>query len=112
MKPARDTSIPVKPKTVENTPKIVKDTTAKGTFFKVQLIASIKKTPLEPKNFKGLKNVTMVYENNIYKYFYQETSDYESAKKYLQEAKSKGYGASFLVATKNGEKISIQDAIK
>ncbi|MNL02530.1 hypothetical protein D3C87_1230400 [compost metagenome] len=84
----------------------------KGTFFKVQLIASIKKTPLEPKNFKGLKNVTMVYENNIYKYFYEETPSYETAQKYLQEAKSKGYGAAFLVATKDGEKISIQDAIK
>jgi len=111
VKPVRDTSVPAKPKTVEATPKVVKDA-PKGTFFKVQLIASIKKTPLEPKNFKGLKNVTMIYENNIYKYFYQETSDYESAKKYLQEAKSKGYGASFLVATKNGEKINIQDAIK
>ena len=111
VKPARDTSIPAKLKTVETAPKVVKDA-PKGIFFKVQLIASIKKTPLEPKNFKGLKNVTMIYENNIYKYFYQETSDYESAKKYLQEAKSKGYGASFLVATKNGEKINIQDAIK
>ncbi|WP_163399799.1 N-acetylmuramoyl-L-alanine amidase family protein [Flavobacterium fluviatile] len=111
VKPAKDTSVPAKPKTVETAPKIVKDS-PKGTFFKVQLIASIKKTPLEPKNFKGLKNISMVYENNIYKYFYQETSDYETAKKYLQEAKSKGYGASFLVATKNGEKISIQDAIK
>ncbi|GGF02363.1 N-acetylmuramoyl-L-alanine amidase family protein [Flavobacterium limi] len=111
VKPAKDTSVPVKPKTVEAAPKVVRDT-PKGTFFKIQLIASIKKTPLEPKNFKGLKNVTMIYENNIYKYFYQETSDYELAKKYLQEAKSKGYGASFLVATKNGEKISIQDAIK
>ncbi|MCI9845427.1 N-acetylmuramoyl-L-alanine amidase [Flavobacterium pectinovorum] len=111
VKPAKDTSIPAKPKTIETAPKVVKDA-PKGTFFKVQLIASIKKTPLEPKNFKGLKSITMVYENNIYKYFYQETSDYEIAKKYLQEAKSKGYGASFLVATKNGEKISIQDAIK
>lgn len=111
VKPVRDTSTPAKPKTVEAAPKAVKNT-PKGTFFKVQLIASIKKTPLEPKNFKGLKNVTMIYENNIYKYFYQETSDYESAKKYLQEAKSKGYGASFLVATKDGEKISIQDAVK
>lgn len=111
VKPVRDTSTPVKPKTVEAAPKVVKNA-PKGTFFKVQLIASIKKTPLEPKNFKGLKNVTMIYENNIYKYFYQETSDYESAKKYLQEAKSKGYGASFLVATKDGEKINIQDAVK
>ncbi|PXY39762.1 N-acetylmuramoyl-L-alanine amidase [Flavobacterium cheongpyeongense] len=111
VKPAKDTSVPAKPKTVETTPKPVKDT-PKGTFFKVQLIASIKKTPLEPKKFKGLKNVTMIYENNIYKYFYQETSSYETAQKYLKEAKSKGYGAAFLVATRDGEKISIQEAIK
>lgn len=108
-RPVRDTT-PVKAKVVE-APAVTKNT-PKGTFFKVQLIASIKKTPLEPKNFKGLKNVTMIYENNIYKYFYQETSDYTAAKKYLEEAKDKGYGASFLVATKDGEKISIQDAIK
>ncbi len=108
-RPIRDTT-PAKPKT--STPIAVAKNSPKGTFFKVQLIASIKKTPLEPKNFKGLKNVTMVYENNIYKYFYEETSSYETAQKYLQEAKSKGYGAAFLVATKDGEKISIQDAIK
>lgn len=106
-RPVKDTA---KPKPVQPTP-VVKNV-PKGTFYKVQLIASIKKTALEPKNFKGLKNVTMLYENNIYKYFYQETSDYEAAKKYLQEAKGKGYGAAFLTATKDGEKISIQDAIK
>lgn len=109
-RPVRDTSTPKKAKVVE-TPPAAKNV-VKGTFFKVQLIASIKKTPLEPKNFKGLKNVTMLFENNIYKYFYQETSSYETAKKYLEEAKDKGYGAAFLVATKDGEKISIQDAIK
>jgi len=106
-RPARDTA---KPKVTEST--AATKNIPKGTFYKVQLIASIKKTTLEPKNFKGLKNVTVLYENNIYKYFYQETSDYEAAKKYLQEAKSKGYGVAFLVATKDGEKISIQDATK
>jgi N-acetylmuramoyl-L-alanine amidase len=109
-RPARDTSTPKKTNAV--VPATPVKNAPKGTFFKVQLIASIKKTPLEPKNFKGLKNVTMLYENNIYKYFYEETSDYEAAKKYLQEAKSKGYGASFLIASKDGEKISIQDATK
>ncbi|QSB28656.1 N-acetylmuramoyl-L-alanine amidase [Flavobacterium sp. CLA17] len=109
-RPARDTSTPAKQKVVE-APVAVKNA-PKGTFFKVQLIASIKKTPLEPKNFKGLKNVTMLFENNIYKYFYQETSSYDMAQKYLQEAKGKGYGAAFLIAYKDGEKISIQDAIK
>ena len=109
-RPVRDTSTPAKNKVVESA--AVKKNAPKGTFFKVQLIASIKKTPLEAKNFKGLNNVTMLDENNIYKYFYQETSDYETAKKYLQEAKSKGYGAAFLIANRDGEKISIQDAIK
>jgi N-acetylmuramoyl-L-alanine amidase len=109
-KPVKDTSTPKKVKVVETVAPA--KNAPKGTFFKVQLIASIKKTPLEPKNFKGLKNVTMLYENNIYKYFYQETSSYDAAKKYLEEAKDKGYGAAFLIATKDGEKISIQDAIK
>lgn len=108
-RPVKDTSIPAKQKVVENT---AAKNAQKGTFFKVQLLASIKKTALDPKNFKGLKNLTMVFENNIYKYFYQETSDYETAQKYLQEAKNKGYGAAFLIAYKDGEKISIQDAIK
>jgi N-acetylmuramoyl-L-alanine amidase len=107
-RPVRDTSTPKKTKVVEAPVKNV----PKGTFYKVQLIASIKKTTLEPKNFKGLKNVTMLFENNIYKYFYEETSDYEAAKKFLQEAKNKGYGAAFIMATKDGEKISIQDATK
>ncbi|WP_035648062.1 N-acetylmuramoyl-L-alanine amidase [Flavobacterium sp. ASV13] len=110
VRPAKDTSTPKKAKPAE--PSTAAKNAVKGTFYKVQLIASIKKTTLEPKNFKGLKNVTMLYENNVYKYFYQETSDYEAAKKFLQEAKSKGYGAAFLTATKDGEKISIQDATK
>lgn len=109
-RPARDTSTPTKTKVVETA--AATKNAPKGIFFKVQLIASIKKTTLEPKNFKGLKNVTMLYENNIYKYFYQETSDYGAAKKYLEEAKDKGYGAAFLIANKDGEKISIQEAIK
>ncbi|MBP1225189.1 N-acetylmuramoyl-L-alanine amidase [Flavobacterium sp. 1355] len=106
-KPVKDTT-PAKKVTETSVAK----NTPKGTIFKVQLIASIKKTPLEPKNFKGLKNVTMLFENNIYKYFYEETSSYDAAQKYLKEAKGKGYGAAFLIAYKDGEKISIQDAIK
>ncbi|MEN2402223.1 N-acetylmuramoyl-L-alanine amidase [Flavobacterium sp. MC2016-06] len=109
-RPVRDTSTPKKAKVVETV--AATKNVPKGTFYKVQLIASIKKTTLEPKNFKGLKNVTMLFENNIYKYFYEETSDYDAAKKFLQEAKNKGYGAAFITATKDGEKISIQDATK
>jgi N-acetylmuramoyl-L-alanine amidase len=67
---------------------------------------------LQPRNFKGLKNISVAYDNNVYKYMYGETRDYEEAKKQLQEAKQKGYDSAFLIAFKNGEKISVEDAIK
>ncbi|WP_281239838.1 N-acetylmuramoyl-L-alanine amidase family protein [Flavobacterium praedii] len=90
--------------------KIKKDTL--GSIYKIQLSASKKKLALEPKNFNGLKNVSIVYEDNIYKYLYGETSDYEMAKNQLKEARTKGYNSAFLIAFKNGKKISIQEAIK
>jgi len=114
-KPVKDTSSPVKPKpNLEVTaPKKAinkKDTT--GVIFKVQLSASSKKLELTPSNFKGLKDISIESGTNLYKYMYGETADYNDAKKLLQEAKSKGYDSAYLIAFKNGEKISVQDAIK
>ena len=114
-KPIRDTVTPVKARIVPQpeasiqTKKTVDNSTA---VFKVQLSASIKKLDLIPRNFKGLNNISMAFENNVYKYMYGETADYEEAKKLLQEAKVKGYDTAFLIAFKNGEKINIQDALK
>ena len=54
----------------------------------------------------------MAFENSVYKYMYGETADYNEAKQQLQEAKSKGYDTAFLIAFKNGEKISVQDALR
>lgn len=98
-----DTVVPEKPKEVID---------PKGTIFKVQLSASSKKIDARPSNFRGLKNVSSTYENKLYKYTYGETSDYESAKKLLQEAKEKGYSSAFLIAFKDGKSINIKDAIK
>jgi N-acetylmuramoyl-L-alanine amidase len=81
-------------------------------IFKVQLSASIKKVELDPENFKGLKNITSSQTNNLYKYMYGETSNYEEAKKLLQEAKSKGYKTAYLIAFKDGKSISVQDSLK
>jgi N-acetylmuramoyl-L-alanine amidase len=101
-------------KTVD-TPETNKSTIKKDTIssiYKIQLSASKKNIALEPKNFKGLKDVSMVYEDNVYKYFYGQTTDYNEAKSQLNEAKSKGYDSAFLIALKNGKKISIQEATK
>ena len=114
-KPIRDTVTPVKARIVPQpeasiqTKKTVDNSTA---VFKVQLSASIKKLDLIPRNFKGLNNISMAFENNVYKYMYGETADYNEAKQQLQEAKAKGYDTAFLIAFKNGEKITVQDALK
>ena len=84
-----------------------------GVIFKVQLAAANKKIETIPSNFKGLKNVASATDNGqLYKYTYGETSDYETGKKNLEEAKSKGYSSAYLVAFKNGKKISVQEALK
>ncbi|UPQ79126.1 N-acetylmuramoyl-L-alanine amidase [Flavobacterium azooxidireducens] len=95
------------PKVVENKPVDVK-----GVVFKVQISASGKKLELLPKNFKGLDPTSFIEENGLYKYFYAQTSSYDDAKQNLAEAKSKGYDSAFIVAFKNGKKISIQEALK
>lgn len=114
-KPIIDSTTLVKPKSSFNSleqKKTIKGTDNSEAMFKVQLSASIKKVELQPKNFKGLKNISVAYENRVYKYMYGETTDYEEAKKQLQEAKQKGFNYAFLIAFKNGEKISIQEATK
>lgn len=114
-KTVKDTTTPVKPKVSINSTEIKKVDNKKetsGIIYKVQLSASARKLALEPRNFKGLKSVSMSFDNRVYKYMYGETSDYEEAKSKLEEVKLKGYDSAFLIAFKNGEKISIQDAIK
>jgi N-acetylmuramoyl-L-alanine amidase len=114
-KPIKDTSSQSKPKGNFNSSelkKTLKSSDNSSALFKVQLSASVKKVELAPRNFKGLKNISVDYDNKVYKYMYGETFDYDVAKKQLQEAKDKGYNSAFLIAFKNGEKISIEEALK
>ena len=78
----------------------------------MQLSASGKKLELVPSNFNGLSNISIASEGNLYKYMYGETSNYEEAKRLLSEAKNKGYSSAFLIAFKNGKKVSVQEALK
>ncbi|TRX40883.1 N-acetylmuramoyl-L-alanine amidase family protein [Flavobacterium restrictum] len=110
-----DTTAPIKIKATIDTPKIgrlIPIEIKEGVVFKVQLSASYKKLDLEPKNFKGLQDVTVEQETKLYKYLYGETDDYQEAKDNLKEAKSKGYNSAFLIALKDGKKVSIQEALK
>ncbi|MFV8362299.1 N-acetylmuramoyl-L-alanine amidase family protein [Flavobacterium sp. ZT3P35] len=97
------------PETVTKNSKQVGDVAL--PLFKVQLSATRKRVELVPRNFKGLNNVSVTYEGGVYKYMFGETTDYNEAKKYLSEAKAKGYASAFLIAFKNGAKVNIQDVI-
>jgi N-acetylmuramoyl-L-alanine amidase len=93
--------------------KVENKTETSEIVFKVQIAAVQKNIKLIPVNFKGLKNVSVTTDNGIlYKYLYGSTSDYKEAKQNLEVAKSKGYTSAYLIAFRNGEKISIQQAIK
>lgn len=86
---------------------------AKGVVFKVQISASAKMLETTPSNFKGLKAIERAQTSSgMYKYTYGSTSNYEEAKKLLNEAKGKGFGQAFIIAFKDGKSVSVQDALK
>jgi len=100
-------------KTESPAEKIEQKSDNSGIIFRVQIAAANKKLDLIPSNFKGLSNVQSTTDNGqLYKYTYGETSDYNEAKRNLEEAKAKGYSSAYLIAFKDGKKISIQDALK
>jgi N-acetylmuramoyl-L-alanine amidase len=90
-----------------NTPRIIE-----GVTFKVQIAASSRKISTKAYNFNGLQNITREKSGSIFKYYYSETSDFTQIKFRRQEAKDKGYTSSFLVAFKDGEKVSVADVLK
>jgi N-acetylmuramoyl-L-alanine amidase len=49
---------------------------------------------------------------NGFKYYYGSTPNYSESKQLLEEAKAKGFTSAFVVAFKDGKKISVQEALK
>lgn len=86
--------------------------TYQNVIFKVQLASGKRK--LEPKsyNFKGLKDIERVKVGKNYKYYLGKTSNFTKIEELQKLAKSKGYGSAFIVAFKNGEKISVEQVLK
>jgi N-acetylmuramoyl-L-alanine amidase len=80
--------------------------------YKVQIAAGKNKIATKSYNFKGLKNIERAKVASIYKYYYGVTSTYNEVQKSLKIAKQKGFTSAFVVAFKNGDKISVDEAKK
>ncbi|MDE6494316.1 MAG: N-acetylmuramoyl-L-alanine amidase [Bacteroidales bacterium] len=81
--------------------------------FRVQIAASGNDLELKAYNFKGLSALSRYYDqaNRLYKYYYSRSATFDGIQSALKEAKDAGYTAAFVVAFRNGEPISLQEAM-
>jgi len=88
------------------------ETLKEGIIFKVQIVAGSSKLETSPVNFKGLPDVSVTERKGVFRYFYGNENNYETAKKAKEKAIEKGYNSCFIVAFKNGIRIPLSEAIK
>ena len=90
----------------------INDSKSGNVSFKVQIETSDSKISLTDKKFLGVK-VEEYQQDNLYKY---TTGDFENdisaAKKLQTEMRTKGFQHAFVAAFMDGERISIEKAIK
>ena len=98
--------------------KKLKETTSQKTvsnnsniIYKVQIAAGARKLTTKSYNFRGIKNVERVKVGRIYRYYIGSTSNYKNIKEKQNYARKKGYKSAFIVAFKNGKKISLKKVV-
>ena len=76
--------------------------------FKIQIAASKNSLETKPYNFNGLKEISKMKSNGLYRYYFGETNSYKSALLLLKRAKSFGYKSSFISVFKDNKLYSLK----
>jgi N-acetylmuramoyl-L-alanine amidase len=97
---------------IEKAIEVTEEKIYKDITFKVQLAATSKKLDTKPSNFKGLKDVSRIKEDGLYKYYYGETSDYNKIQLMKTYAQEKGYSSCYIVAFKKDKKLKLSEVLK
>ena len=80
------------------------------TRFMIQIATSAEKKPLNPENFKGLKDVVELSSNDIFKYASGSFDDYAPAAEYRKTIGNL-FPDAFVIAVKNNKIVPLQDAL-
>ena len=83
-----------------------------GVIFRVQFLTSEKQLLKSDPKFDDIKNVNEYQMTGQFKYCAGEFTDPKLASKLQDELRSKGFKDAFVVAFKDGKRISYNDAIK
>lgn len=89
----------------------VENSEEKGIVYKLQIFSS---STLRDKNdpaIKGIEDVSYYMDNNLYKYTVGHTSDFKTAKQ-LKKKFNKQFKGCFIIAFRDGKRISIDEAKK
>ena len=81
-------------------------------IFKIQIISSSTRLSANSPQFNGLKDVWEYKDKGLYKYTVGNQKDLKSASVLQSECRSKGFAGAFVVAFKNGKRITVRDARK
>ncbi|OSY88593.1 hypothetical protein WH52_06095 [Tenacibaculum holothuriorum] len=114
-KTPKKTTVAKNSRAIKVTPKkkpVVKEPTEKGVWFRVQIAAATKKLTSKNFNFRGVKNPEMKRIDGYYKYYSGKSANFQWIKNVLRDTRKLGHKEAFVVAFKDGKKISIKEALK
>ncbi len=98
--------------TVAVTKPVIEESKVSEVVYHIQIAASKQYKPNDKRRFKGLKNIEIKKVDKYYRYFYGSTPNYKQAMTYLKKVKQKGIKGAFIVALKNGKRVSIKSVRK
>lgn len=82
-----------------------------GIIFSLQLLSSVKSVSLQSETFKDIKNVQEQHIDKVYKYTVGMDDDYDGILALKEKYKNR-FPEAFVIASKDGKRIQLQDALK
>lgn len=82
-----------------------------GLEFCVQLAATPKKENIKSGQWKNIKNLSIRFENNMYKYQVTAIESYNEASDIKKQMRARGFNGAFIVAYSNGDRVNISEAV-